>query len=68
MTGIGSDGAKGMLSAKQAGAASTMVESKESCIVFGMPKSAIALNCVDYTVPLHLITSKIMEVTGIRTR
>lgn len=64
MTGMGSDGARGMLSAKEAGAASTIAESKETCIVFGMPKSAIDLNCVDYTVPLHLITSKIMAVTG----
>ncbi|AOZ94697.1 chemotaxis response regulator protein-glutamate methylesterase [Paenibacillus crassostreae] len=64
MTGMGSDGAKGMLSAKEAGAQSTIVESQESCIVYGMPKSAIALGCVDYTIPLHLITSKILKVTG----
>ena len=63
MTGMGSDGARGMLSAKQAGAQSTIAESKESCIVYGMPKSAVELGCVDHIVPLHLITTKIMEVT-----
>ncbi|MGF7045883.1 two-component system chemotaxis response regulator CheB [Paenibacillus sp. DS2015] len=64
MTGMGSDGARGMMSAKQAGSHSTIVESKETCIVYGMPRSAVELGCVDYTVPLHLITSKILEVTG----
>ncbi|AJS59520.1 protein-glutamate methylesterase/protein-glutamine glutaminase [Paenibacillus sp. IHBB 10380] len=64
MTGMGNDGAEGMLSAKQAGAHSTIAESQETCIVYGMPGSAVKLGCVDYTVPLHLITSKILQVTG----
>lgn len=68
MTGMGSDGAQGMLSAKQAGAHSTIAEAKETCIVFGMPRSAIELNCVDYTVPLHRIASKLEEVTGCSKR
>lgn len=68
MTGMGSDGARGMMSAKQAGAQSTIAESKESCIVYGMPRSAIELGCVDYTVPLHLITSRILVVTGASKR
>ncbi|MHA0856923.1 protein-glutamate methylesterase/protein-glutamine glutaminase [Paenibacillus sp. CMAA1364] len=63
MTGMGSDGAREMLAAKQAGADSTIAESKESCIVYGMPKSAIELGCVDHIVPLHLITTKIIDVT-----
>ncbi|MEX2415202.1 MAG: chemotaxis protein CheB [Paenibacillaceae bacterium] len=42
-----------------------MAESKESCVVFGMPKSAIEQNCVDYIVPVNQITSKILEVTGL---
>ncbi|OAB40146.1 chemotaxis response regulator protein-glutamate methylesterase [Paenibacillus glacialis] len=68
MTGMGSDGAKGMLAAKAAGAHSTIAESKETCIVYGMPRSAVELGCVDYTVPVHLITSKILEVTGVLKR
>ncbi|MBW7474288.1 chemotaxis response regulator protein-glutamate methylesterase [Paenibacillus oenotherae] len=64
MTGMGSDGAQGMQSAKRDGARSTIAEAKETCIVYGMPRSAIELNCVDYTVPLHQIASKILEVTA----
>jgi two-component system chemotaxis response regulator CheB len=62
LTGMGSDGAKGMLLAKQSGARSTIAEAKETCIVFGMPRSAIEYNCVDYVVPLDKMASKIMDV------
>ena len=65
MTGMGSDGAKGMSQAKQSGA-STIVESEETCVVFGMPKSAISMNCVDYVVPVHQIASKIMQVADLQ--
>jgi chemotaxis response regulator CheB len=37
MTGLGSDGAKGMLLAKEKGASSTIAEAKETCVVYGMP-------------------------------
>jgi two-component system chemotaxis response regulator CheB len=62
LTGMGSDGARGMLLAKESGASSTIAEAKETCVVFGMPKSAIEYNCVDYVVPLDRISSKILEV------
>lgn len=65
MTGMGNDGAKGMAEAKQAGACSTIAESKETCVVFGMPKSAIERKCVDYIVPVNHIAAKILEVTGL---
>ncbi|MFX3636622.1 MAG: chemotaxis response regulator protein-glutamate methylesterase [Candidatus Pristimantibacillus sp.] len=68
MTGMGSDGAQGMLAAKGMGAVSTIAESKETCIVFGMPRSAIELNCVDYTVPLPQIAGKLLDVTGVARR
>lgn len=63
MTGMGSDGARGMLEAKQQGAHSTIAEAKETCIVYGMPRSAIENSCVDYVEPLHHITARIIEVT-----
>ncbi|MNO27423.1 Chemotaxis response regulator protein-glutamate methylesterase [compost metagenome] len=66
MTGTGSDGARGMLNAKHAGAQTTLVESHETSIVNEMPEAAVALGCVDYEVPSHLLASKIMEVTGER--
>jgi len=64
MTGIGSDGAKAMLEAKHQGAYSTIAESQETCVVYGMPRSAIEINCVDFIIPLYKIASKIVEVTG----
>lgn len=52
MTGMGDDGAAGMLEMHQAGAY-TMAQDEESCVVFGMPKEAIARGGVDEVVPLH---------------
>lgn len=65
MTGMGSDGAKGMLEAKQQGTCSTIAEAKETCVVYGMPRSAIENNSVDFITPLYRIASKIVEVTGL---
>ncbi|USD64250.1 chemotaxis response regulator protein-glutamate methylesterase [Vibrio sp. SCSIO 43136] len=45
LTGMGSDGAQGLLEMRQAGAM-TYAESEMSCVVFGMPKEAIALGAV----------------------
>ncbi|WP_276352352.1 protein-glutamate methylesterase/protein-glutamine glutaminase [Cohnella caldifontis] len=63
MTGMGADGAKGMLLAKESGAGTTIAEAKESCVVFGMPKAAIELGCVDHVVPLAQIPGKLLEFT-----
>lgn len=62
MTGMGSDGAKGMLKGKQEGAASTIAESEKTCIVYGMPKAAVQLGCVDHIIPLQRISSKMVEL------
>lgn len=64
MTGMGQDGAKGMLLAKELGAASTIAESQETCVVYGMPRSAIELGCVGHVLPLGRIADKIVQVTG----
>lgn len=64
MTGMGNDGAKGMMLAKETGASSTIAEAKETCIVYGMPKAAADLGCVDHVEPLDRIAAKLMEVTG----
>lgn len=55
MTGMGDDGAKGLLEMKQAGAY-TIAQDEKSCVVFGMPKEAIKLNAVDKVLPLDLIS------------
>jgi len=54
MTGMGSDGATGLLKMKEAGA-KTIAQDEDSCVVFGMPKEAIKLGAVDKTVPLQNI-------------
>ena len=58
MTGMGDDGAKGMLEMKEAGA-HTIAQDERSCVVFGMPKEAIALGGVDHVLPLDHIAPKI---------
>ncbi len=52
MTGMGDDGAKGMLELRQAGAR-TLAQDEESCVVFGMPKEAIRMGGVERVAPLQ---------------
>jgi two-component system chemotaxis response regulator CheB len=59
LTGMGDDGARGMLEMKQAGAW-TIAQDEATCIVFGMPKEAIKLNAVDKVLPLHSIAGAIL--------
>lgn len=54
MTGMGDDGARGILEMKEAGAA-TIAQDEKSCVVFGMPKVAIDLGGVDKVVALNQI-------------
>ncbi|MFH0726397.1 MAG: chemotaxis response regulator protein-glutamate methylesterase [Pseudomonadota bacterium] len=51
LTGMGADGAEGLLKMKTAGA-KTIAQDEKSCVVFGMPKEAIKLGAVDKVVPL----------------
>ncbi|KLO02587.1 hypothetical protein ABN09_08525, partial [Morganella morganii] len=46
LTGMGMDGARGMLNLRQKGAV-TYAQDERSCVVFGMPRAAIELNAVD---------------------
>lgn len=63
LTGMGGDGAKGLLAMKQAGA-STIAQDEASCVVFGMPKEAIKLGGVDRVLPLGDIAGAVMECVG----
>jgi len=54
MTGMGDDGARGMLEMKQAGAF-TIAQDESSCVVFGMPHEAIKRGAVDKVLPLDAI-------------
>ena len=60
MTGMGDDGAKGMLEMKQAGAFN-IAQDEASCIVFGMPAEAIKTGAVDRVVPLDHIASEVVQ-------
>jgi two-component system chemotaxis response regulator CheB len=58
MTGMGDDGANGLLEMHNAGAL-TIAQNEETCVVFGMPKEAIARGAADKIVPLGLLAAEI---------
>jgi two-component system, chemotaxis family, protein-glutamate methylesterase/glutaminase len=59
LTGMGSDGAQGLLKMKRAGA-KTIAQDEASCVIFGMPKEAIKLGGVDRIVSLSNIAAAIL--------
>jgi two-component system chemotaxis response regulator CheB len=61
MTGMGDDGAKGLLEMKMSGAR-TIAQDKNSCVVFGMPREAIQLGGVDEIVPLDRIAETVVKL------
>jgi two-component system chemotaxis response regulator CheB len=65
LTGMGKDGAIGLRAMKEAGAA-TLAQDEQSCIVFGMPKEAIALGGVDEILPVTALPGRVIEVVGQR--
>ncbi len=60
MTGMGDDGARGMLEIKQAGAA-TIAQDEKTSVVFGMPQEAIKRGGVDKVLPLIDIAQHVLE-------
>jgi two-component system chemotaxis response regulator CheB len=60
LTGMGADGAEGLLAMKKAGA-STIAQDEASCVVFGMPKEAIDRGAVDVVLPLSRIAAGILQ-------
>jgi two-component system chemotaxis response regulator CheB len=60
LTGMGSDGAEG-LRAMRSRAAATMAQDEETCVVFGMPREAIARGVVDEVVPLQRIAQAVLD-------
>jgi len=60
LTGMGDDGADGLLEMRRAGAA-TIAQDEESCVVFGMPKAAIDRGAADSVVPLAGIPGAILR-------
>ncbi len=60
MTGMGDDGANGLLEMKQAGAV-TIAQDEKSCVVFGMPNEAIKRGAADTVLPLDAIAGAVLR-------
>ncbi len=63
LTGMGKDGADGLLEIRKAGGR-TIGQDEESCVVYGMPKAAYDIGAVEYQLPLHSIAHKIYSILG----
>jgi len=61
LTGMGNDGAAGLLAMKAAGAI-TIAQDEATCAVFGMPREAIRLGAVDHVLPLQVIASTLSRL------
>jgi two-component system chemotaxis response regulator CheB len=62
LTGMGADGADGLLEMKKAGAY-TIAEDESTCIVYGMPAAAAKLGAVREMLPLHAIPARLRQLT-----
>jgi len=60
LTGMGSDGARGLLEMRESGAY-TIAQDEETCVVFGMPKEAVKLGAASEVTPLQLVSRSIVS-------
>lgn len=60
LTGMGADGAKGLLAMRESGA-HTIAQDEQSCVVFGMPREAQKLGAVDEMISLNQIAATILD-------
>jgi two-component system chemotaxis response regulator CheB len=67
LTGMGTDGARGLSAMKRAGGR-TLAQDEASCVVFGMPREAIALGAVDHVLPLSELGRVALALCGARPR
>jgi len=65
MTGMGADGADGLGKLRDNGKVKIIAQDEDSCVVYGMPGSAVKNNAVDVIVPLNNITKEIMKAMGV---
>ena len=65
MTGMGSDGMEGVVKIKEANNAVIICQDELSCVVYGMPKSAVSTGAVDAIVPLKEIAGVIVKYMGV---
>lgn len=70
LTGMGKDGANAMLEMKRAGSFN-IVQNEETCVVFGMPREAIAVGAADEVLPVQAIAGRLvahLSSGGVRNR
>lgn len=60
LTGMGSDGASGLLAMRNAGA-TTLAQDEASCVVYGMPRAAVELGAAQNILPLGRIPAAVLE-------
>lgn len=61
LTGMGKDGARGLLQMRTAGAR-TLAQDEATCVVFGMPRAAVALDAAEQVLPLNRLADTVMEL------
>lgn len=67
LTGMGGDGAAGLLALKRVGNP-TIVQDEATCAVYGMPRVAVELGAADEILPLGAISKRIVELTSVPKR
>jgi two-component system chemotaxis response regulator CheB len=65
LTGMGADGARGLMCMKEAGAA-TIAQDEETSTVFGMPKAAVEHGAADMVLPIEDMAGAILELVEVR--
>lgn len=63
LTGMGSDGAQGMKEMKEMGAA-TIAQDEKTSVVWGMPREAVKIGCVDQVLPLQKISAELLKLAN----
>jgi two-component system chemotaxis response regulator CheB len=63
LTGMGRDGAKGLLAIREAGGR-TLGQNEASCVVYGMPKAAYEIGAVERQLPLEKIAAAVRQLTN----
>lgn len=61
LTGMGNDGAKGLLHLQEAGAP-TIAQDEKTSVVWGMPGEAVKLGAADHILPLNQVTAKVLDL------
>jgi two-component system chemotaxis response regulator CheB len=64
LTGMGEDGARGLLSIHQRSNSFTMAQDENSSVVFGMPKKALELGAVDFVGSIEQLRARILQLLG----